>query len=168
MRAAGCSFTSLASAGSLVLGSRRWSRIRCGVARQPIVPAASRQGGRGPAEAAYAVGVNPAQHWERIYVTRPPDGVGWYEADPLTSRRLIADAVARGAESVLDVGGGASTLVDHLLDLGLQRVAVLDISDAGLAVSRRRLGDRSAGVEWIVAGLSRSMARRPASLTLQD
>lgn len=89
--------------------------------------------------------------WDWIYATRAVDGVGWYEPDPVTSRGLVATAIADGARSMIDVGGGASSLVDHALDLGLERVAILDISEAGLAVAKHRLGGRSAMVEWIVA-----------------
>ena len=60
----------------------------------------------------------------------------------------------RGARSVIDVGGGASFLVDHLLDLGLHRVAVLDISEAGLDVAKERLGERASEVEWIVGDVT--------------
>jgi SAM-dependent methyltransferase len=94
------------------------------------------------------------EHWERIYGSRSPDNVSWYEPVPVTSRTLIAGSVEEGAESVIDVGGGASTLVDHVLDLGVNRVAVLDISEAGLAVSKRRLGSRARLVEWIVGDVT--------------
>lgn len=94
------------------------------------------------------------EHWEAIYTSRSPDDVSWYEADPILSRRFVADTIQEGAESVIDVGGGASRLVDHLLDMGLKRVAVLDISEAGVAVSKRRLGDRADLVEWIVADVT--------------
>ena len=95
-------------------------------------------------------------YWQNVYLTRPTDDVGWYEPDPVVSRRLVDLAVSRGARDVIDVGGGASSLVDHLLDLDLDRIAVLDVSEAGLAVSRRRLGDRSNRVEWIVADVRRA------------
>ena len=93
-------------------------------------------------------------HWDRIYATRAIESVGWYEQDPSTSRRIVGDAIARGARSLIDVGGGASSLVDHVLDLGLDRIAVLDISDIGLAVARQRLGSRAAEVEWIVGDIT--------------
>ena len=88
------------------------------------------------------------------YATRAIESVGWYEPDPSTSRRIVGGAIARGARSLIDVGGGASSLVDHVLDLGLDRIAVLDISDIGLAVARRRLGARAAEVEWIVGDVT--------------
>lgn len=92
--------------------------------------------------------------WDWIYATRQLDSVGWYEADPVVSRGLVAEAVAGGRRSVIDIGGGASRLVDHLVELELDRIAVLDISEAGLAVARHRLGPRSDGVEWIVGDAS--------------
>jgi SAM-dependent methyltransferase len=80
--------------------------------------------------------------------------VGWFEPDPTNSRELIDQAVGRGARSVIDVGGGASRLVDHLIGLDLDRIAVLDISEAGLAIARHRLGDAAASVTWIVGDLA--------------
>jgi SAM-dependent methyltransferase len=94
------------------------------------------------------------EHWEEIYRSRSPDDVSWYEPIPLLSRRLVAEAVEAGATSVIDIGGGASSLVDQLLDLHVKRVAVLDISDAGLAASKSRLGNRARMVEWIVGDLT--------------
>ena len=72
----------------------------------------------------------------------------------VVSRRLVAEAVRDGARSVIDIGGGASSLVDHLLDLDIQRMAVLDVSEAGLDVSRRRLGNRERRVEWVVGDVT--------------
>ena len=98
--------------------------------------------------------MDPRDHWQSIYTTRPTTEVGWYEPDPALSRRLVEHAVERGAQSVVDVGGGASFLVDQLLDLGLKRVAVVDISDAGLELARKRLGKRASAVEWIVGDVT--------------
>lgn len=95
-----------------------------------------------------------AEHWQHVYLTRAPEEVGWYESDPVVSRRLVGVACARGAQSVIDVGGGASALVDHLLAMDVPRIAVLDVSEAGLAVARSRLGDRAARVEWIVGDVT--------------
>jgi SAM-dependent methyltransferase len=100
------------------------------------------------------LGMSLRDHWEEIYTSRSPDEVSWYEPVPLTSRKLVAEALDKGAESVIDIGGGASSLVDQLLDRGVKRVAVLDISEAGLAVSKRRLGLRARFVEWIVGDLT--------------
>ena len=100
------------------------------------------------------VPMSSGDSWQEVYLTRPHDRVGWFEPDPVVSRRLVDAAVRAGARSVIDVGGGASSLVDHLLDLDLERLAVLDVSDAGLAVSKGRLGGSAAGVEWIVGDVT--------------
>lgn len=92
--------------------------------------------------------------WDWIYATRDLGAVGWYEPDPVNSRELVAAAIDRGGHTIIDIGGGASRLVDHLLDLGLERIAVLDVSEAGLAVARHRLGPRAAAVEWIVGDVT--------------
>jgi SAM-dependent methyltransferase len=96
----------------------------------------------------------PRDAWDWIYATREPTSVGWYEPDPVVSKSLVAAAVARGARSLVDVGGGFSSLVDHVLDLGLERVAVMDISEAGLAIAQHRLGARADAVTWIVGDVS--------------
>src|SRR5918995_3339955 len=95
-----------------------------------------------------------SNQWDWIYATRAVETVGWYEPDPITSRKLVVEAVARGARSIIDVGGGASSLVDHLLELDLDRIAVLDISAAGLAVAQHRLGSRANEVQWIVGDVT--------------
>ena len=59
------------------------------------------------------------EHWQHTYQTRDATRVGWYESAPEASMRLVMAAVAGGARSVIDVGGGAASLVDHLLDEGL-------------------------------------------------
>ena len=93
-------------------------------------------------------------HWQGIYTKRAATEVGWYEPDPVLSRRLVGAAIEDGAASVIDVGGGASYLVDHLLDSGIGRIAVLDISEAALDVARERLGERGAAVEWLVGDVT--------------
>lgn len=95
-----------------------------------------------------------ANPWDWIYATREMTGVGWYEPDPFNSRELVAAAIEHGGRSIIDVGGGASWLVDHLLDLDLERIAVLDISDAALTLARHRLGERAGRVDWIVGDAS--------------
>jgi SAM-dependent methyltransferase len=88
-------------------------------------------------------------HWERIYATKPPDRLGWYEPNLLTSLALIQrTGVARSAP-ILDVGGGASTLVDDLLDAGFEELTVLDIAAAALVQARTRLGERAERVQWL-------------------
>lgn len=87
------------------------------------------------------------QHWEDAYETDGPTDVSWFQVRPDTSLDLLTANAARDG-GILDAGGGASTLVDYLLDAGYSRLAVLDLSAAALAHARARLGDRAAAVEW--------------------
>ncbi len=87
-------------------------------------------------------------HWDDRYRTVGATEVSWYEPEPTVSLELL-DALAIGPErSLVDVGGGASTLVDHLLARGHQDLAILDLSAVALDEARRRLDD-PAGVTWI-------------------
>lgn len=95
-----------------------------------------------------------SEHWEQQYTTRAETSVGWFEAVPAVSLRRIREAVAGGARSLIDVGGGASRLVDHVLDMGLERVAVVDIAEHGMAIAKQRLGEPALRVEWIVGDVT--------------
>lgn len=88
-------------------------------------------------------------HWNRVYQTKATDSVSWYQARPEMSLSMI-DACALPADAaVIDVGGGASVLVDCLIDAAFTRLSVLDISGVALAHARTRLGDRAHDIEWI-------------------
>ncbi len=93
-------------------------------------------------------------HWEQAYASRPPEQLGWYRPHLETSLALIAAAGSGAGCALIDVGGGASTLVDDLLARGYGRVTVADISPAALERARRRLGDRAAAVSWIEADIT--------------
>ncbi|HEY7118709.1 MAG TPA: class I SAM-dependent methyltransferase [Tepidisphaeraceae bacterium] len=90
-------------------------------------------------------------HWESVYQTKGDGEVSWTQTDPQLSLSLISEALPGG--SVIDIGGGASVLVDRLLDAGYA-AAVLDISGAALERSRARLGERAKDVRWIVADVT--------------
>jgi SAM-dependent methyltransferase len=90
-------------------------------------------------------------HWESIYSTKSDGEVSWTQTDPRTSLSLIHDVLPRGA--ILDVGGGTSVLAQRLLEEGYA-VTVLDLSEAALARSRQRLGERAARVRWVVADVT--------------
>lgn len=94
------------------------------------------------------------QHWDGVYSSRRPDEVSWYQHDPALSLALIARAGLAPDEPIVDVGGGASLLVDRLLDAGHARITVLDLSAAALAHARARLGPRAAAVEWVEADVT--------------
>jgi len=95
--------------------------------------------------------VEGKQHWETVFRTKADDEVSWFEAAPSLSMTLIRRAIANGARSIIDVGGGTSRLVDALLQEHLERLAVLDISEAALQRTKERLGARAGEVEWLVA-----------------
>jgi len=93
-----------------------------------------------------------AAHWDDRYETSGSEQVSWYQPTPTTSIELLTAAGVTADTSVLDVGGGASTLVDHLLAAGHTDLTVLDLSTVALAVARDRLGDPAA-VSWIAHDL---------------
>lgn len=94
------------------------------------------------------------QHWEAVYRTKPADSVSWFQPHAQQSLDLIR-RIAKGAASrIIDVGGGASTLVDDLMELSQLDVSVLDISAAALDVARLRLQERAERVHWIVGDIT--------------
>ena len=94
-------------------------------------------------------------HWENVYGTKGEKEVSWFQDRPAISLDLIdATGVAKGA-SILDIGGGASRLVDALLEQGFESLTVLDLSEKALATTRARLGRKAANVRWIVADVTK-------------
>lgn len=89
-----------------------------------------------------------AEHWEHVYRTKGPDQVSWYQAEARLSRQLIERLSPARSSAIIDIGAGASTLVDGLVDAGYSSLTVLDLSPAALQLARARLGDRGAGVTW--------------------
>jgi ubiquinone/menaquinone biosynthesis C-methylase UbiE len=90
------------------------------------------------------------QHWESIYATKSPDEVSWYRPHLERSLFFVIDAKLGPDAQIIDVGGGSSTLVDDLLDLGYRNLTVLDISSAAIEQARERLGERADAVSWVV------------------
>lgn len=91
------------------------------------------------------------KHWENIYQTKELKDVSWYQPTPTTSLDFLKQFNIPTTAKIIDIGGGDSFLVDHLLDLGYTDLTVLDISAASLNRAKQRLGDRSTKVKWIVA-----------------
>lgn len=89
------------------------------------------------------------RHWDDVYSTKPADTVSWFQDNPAPSLDMIARTGVGKSEAVIDIGGGASVLIDRLLDLGHSNLSVLDIAPAGLAVAQKRLGGRAKRVTWI-------------------
>jgi ubiquinone/menaquinone biosynthesis C-methylase UbiE len=91
------------------------------------------------------------KHWEKIYQTKDLKDVSWYQPIPTTSLNFLKHNNIPTNAKIIDIGGGDSFLVDHLLDLGYTDLTILDISAASLDRAKQRLGDRSTKVKWIVA-----------------
>lgn len=91
------------------------------------------------------------KHWENIYQTKELKDVSWFQPTPETSLDFFKQFNVPTTAKVIDIGGGDSFLVDHLLDLGYQDISVLDISAAAIDRAKQRLGDKAKNVKWIVA-----------------
>jgi 2-polyprenyl-3-methyl-5-hydroxy-6-metoxy-1,4-benzoquinol methylase len=103
-------------------------------------------------------------HWNDVYAARSPLDVSWYQAEPRLSLELVAASGISAEQPLIDVGGGASLLVDCLLDRGFTDVAVLDLSRNALAHAQRRLGARAVNVEWHEQDVTRFVAPRRFAL----
>ncbi|MBR0870481.1 class I SAM-dependent methyltransferase [Bradyrhizobium tropiciagri] len=94
-------------------------------------------------------------HWQNVYLTKGEQQVSWSQADPQPSLGLIEQVAGGRDASIIDIGGGASRLVDALLARGLHALTVLDLSEAALASARQRLGAAGDGVRWIADDATR-------------
>lgn len=94
---------------------------------------------------------NRQAHWQNVYATKDEQEVSWFEESPEISLALIdATGVAKDA-AIIDIGGGASRLVDALLDRGFSDITVLDLSNKAIETSQARLGARGKAVQWVTA-----------------
>ena len=94
-------------------------------------------------------------HWENVYTSKGEREVSWYQESPAPSLELIALAGLSADASIIDIGGGASRLVDALVERNFAQVTVLDLSAAALDVAKQRLGDKGVGVKWVTADVTR-------------
>lgn len=97
--------------------------------------------------------MNAQTHWERIYREKAPDALSWYRPHLDKSVALIEQVAPGRSASIIDVGGGESTLVDDLLAGGYENITVLDISHAAIDTNRKRLEAVSERVTWFVADI---------------
>jgi 2-polyprenyl-3-methyl-5-hydroxy-6-metoxy-1,4-benzoquinol methylase len=100
--------------------------------------------------------MNTKTHWEHIYGTKVPTRVSWYQEHAQFSLQYIKNTGIRQTDPIIDVGGGASTLVDDLIAADFQHITVLDVSGTALQLARQRLGARAVHVNWIEADITQA------------
>lgn len=94
------------------------------------------------------------QHWDAVYRNKPSQTVSWFQPTAEVSLQLIESAKLLTQARIIDIGGGASTLVDDLLRLNKYQLSVLDLSGAALDVAKTRLGASAQQVSWLVGDIT--------------
>ncbi|MFS2178087.1 trans-aconitate 2-methyltransferase [Rhizobium pisi] len=94
------------------------------------------------------------EHWDEVYRTKAVDSVSWYQPTPEPSLRALDELQLPAGTSLIDVGGGASSLADRLIERGWSDLTVLDIAAPALDVAKARLGDEAIRVAWVVADVT--------------
>ena len=97
---------------------------------------------------------SPRAHWDNVYATKRDNEVSWFQEKASLSLDLIRSAGAGRGSALIDMGGGASRLVDALLDEGCTDVSVLDVAEAALSAAKARLGARAGRVHWIAVDVT--------------
>lgn len=103
-------------------------------------------------------------HWNTVYDTKGDTNVSWFEPLPALSIEMLDAAGLHEDSCVIDIGGGDSRVVDHLLDRGLRCVAVLDVSGAALRRAQTRLGERASIPTWIEADVTGPWSFEPVDI----
>jgi trans-aconitate methyltransferase len=93
-------------------------------------------------------------HWQRTYQAKTEQEVSWHQDSPEPSLALIMAAAPSLESRIIDIGGGSSHLVDHLVQRGYRKVSVLDVSSAALGRAKARLGEQAAAVDWVVGDVT--------------
>jgi 2-polyprenyl-3-methyl-5-hydroxy-6-metoxy-1,4-benzoquinol methylase len=101
------------------------------------------------------MGTSVRRHWDKVYTTKAPEAVSWYQPHLARSLELISRAAPNVSATIIDVGGGESTLVDDLLARGYGNVTVLDVSPTAIKASKRRLGPVAQRVAWLTADITK-------------
>jgi len=99
--------------------------------------------------------MNKKSHWNGVYEGKSESEVGWFQNKPERSLKLIGCSGVPQSGAVIDVGGGASLLVDYLIRDGFENITVLDISSTALRTAQERLGESAKLVDWIEADITR-------------
>jgi ubiquinone/menaquinone biosynthesis C-methylase UbiE len=92
-------------------------------------------------------------HWEKVYGAKQLSEVSWYQPTPQVSLDFVKELDIPKDAAIIDVGGGDSFFADHLLSQGYTNITVLDISGSAIARAKKRLGEKAAGITWIVSDI---------------
>ena len=106
------------------------------------------------------IAMDTKSHWETVYNQKKPGEVSWYKPHLDLSLRILKNAGLNPSSCIIDVGAGASTLVDDLINLGVKSLTVLDISGEALGISKTRLGQQANKAEWIEADITQAKLRK--------
>ena len=98
--------------------------------------------------------MNSADHWDEVYRANSSSTLSWYQASPHPSLKMLDRVTTDGHRSLIDVGGGSSTLVDALLERGWIDLTILDIAAPALEVAQQRLGRAAQSVDWKIADIT--------------
>ena len=98
--------------------------------------------------------MSPEEHWEQVYSSKPTEELGWFAPHLQTSFSWITELGMSLEVPIIDVGGGASTLVDDLLDAGYRSITVLDLSRLALSLAKTRLANNADAVSWIAGDVT--------------
>lgn len=109
---------------------------------------------RSPLKESVSTAQERRQLWNGVYDARAEHALPWNELRPHLSMQLIGKH-ARPGDAIIDVGGGASRLVDNLLKAGLGPLGVLDVSERALEIDKARLSGKAAAVDWIAEDITR-------------
>lgn len=104
---------------------------------------------------------NRKNHWEQVYSDREATEVSWFQQRPENSLALIEATGVEKSARIIDIGGGASTLVDYLLATGYQNLTVLDIAHSAIEQARNRLGEHADKIKWIEQDITRFVNDKP-------
>jgi 2-polyprenyl-3-methyl-5-hydroxy-6-metoxy-1,4-benzoquinol methylase len=107
---------------------------------------------------------NRQDHWQTVYQEKGEHQVSWFQEQPGISWDLISDVGTKTDSAIIDIGAGASRLVDALVDNSYRDLTVLDLSESAISIAKQRLGTRAAGVSWIVADVTQWQPRRQYDL----
>lgn len=97
---------------------------------------------------------NRKNHWENIYQTKSEKEMSWYQAKPEISLDFVGKFNLPKTAQIIDIGGGDSLFVDHLLDLGFHHIIVLDISKTAINRAKERLGQKAKLINWIIQDIT--------------